>query len=204
MSPITSPIPMVESRLPNLFELICATQNNGYAGTMLVDDTPSAEDSAVLLRDHGLRVTSGRVATIAYLATHPHSSATEICSALAADLPSVSQQSVHNIVQDLTECGILRRVDLPDSGSALYEAEMRDNHHHIQCVVCQRIEDVECAVGVAPCLTPSNAHGMRVIEAALTFRGVCRDCEPQLDEARLSTALSPRQEEPTTTSPHTT
>ncbi|HMR48297.1 MAG TPA: Fur family transcriptional regulator [Arachnia sp.] len=142
---------------------------------------PSTEDSAALLRSRGLRVTAGRVAALSYLSTQPHSSAAEIHAALTGDLSSLSSQSVHNIVQDLSDCGILRRVDLPDSGSARYEVERLDNHHHIQCVVCRRIEDVECAIGLAPCLTPSDAHGMRVIEAALTFRGICRDCDDARD-----------------------
>jgi len=145
--------------------------------------TPSAEDSAALLRSRGLRVTAGRVAAIAYLGSHPHSSAAEIHAALAPELSSLSSQSVHNIVQDLSDCGILSRVDLPDSGSARYEVERLDNHHHIQCVVCRRIEDVECTKGLAPCLTPSDTHGMRIIEAALTFRGICRDCDAALDPA---------------------
>lgn len=148
---------------------------------MPVRHAPTPEECATLLRSRGLRVTTGRVAAITYIATHPHSSATEIHAALSEKLASVSQQSVHNIVQDLSERGILRRIDLPDSGSSRYETELRDNHHHIQCVVCHRIEDVECAIGMAPCLAPSNAHGMRIIEAALTFRGICRECDADLD-----------------------
>lgn len=129
------------------------------------------------LRAHGLRVTQGRVAALSYLTAHPHSSAADIHAALAEQLPSLSPQSVHNIANDLTECGILRRVDLPDSGSALYEPARGDNHHHVQCVVCSRIEDIACVVGEAPCLTPQHSHGMRMLEAAITFRGICVDCE---------------------------
>lgn len=143
----------------------------------------STEECAALLHSRGLRVTAGRVAAISYLSAHPHSSASEVYSALAGNLPSLSLQSVHNIVQDLSECGILRRIDLPDSGSARYETQRLDNHHHVQCVVCRRIEDVECAEGLAPCLTPSNNHGMRIIEASLTFRGICRECDATLGNA---------------------
>lgn len=129
------------------------------------------------LRARGLRVTQGRVAALCYVDEHPHSSAADIHAALADELPSLSQQSVHNIANDLTECGILRRVDLPDSGSALYEPLHGDNHHHVQCVVCHRIEDVMCVVGEAPCLTPHTDHGMRILEASVTFRGMCAECE---------------------------
>ena len=67
------------------------------------------------------------------------------------------------------------RTDATDR--ALYELEFVDNHHHLQCIVCGRVEDVECSVGHAPCLIPSRDHGMRVLEATVTFRAICSDCE---------------------------
>ncbi|MBO1901469.1 transcriptional repressor [Leucobacter weissii] len=137
----------------------------------------SSQPWADELRTHGLRVTAGRIAALGHIEAHPHCSAAEIHSALVGGLPSLSQQSVHNIVGDLTECGILRRIDLPDAGSALYETRTRDNHHHVQCVSCHRVEDVDCAVGAAPCLNPDHSHGMRILEASVTFRGICADCE---------------------------
>lgn len=133
------------------------------------------------LRASGMRVTAGRVAALGYVEAHPHSSASEIHAALADGTPAVSLQSAHNIMNDLTEHGILRRVELPDADGALYELEHLDNHHHVQCVVCRRIEDVECATGLAPCLTPAGpadgGSGMRILEASVTFRGICAACE---------------------------
>jgi len=140
-------------------------------------ETTSPERWSELLREVGLRVTSGRLAALAHIEAHPHSSVSQIHTALAHDLPSMSTQSVHNITHDLTKHGILNRIDTPDSGSALYETRTADNHHHVQCIVCHRIEDVDCVVGEAPCLTPHDAHGMRVLEASVTFRGVCAACD---------------------------
>lgn len=139
--------------------------------------TTSPAEWAEQLRARGLRVTSGRVAALGYIEAHPHSSVSSIHATLSKDLSSLSQQSVHNITHDLTDCGLLRRVDLPDAGSALYETRAHDNHHHVQCVICHRIEDIDCEIGEAPCLTPNEAHGMRLLEATVTYRGVCADCE---------------------------
>lgn len=135
------------------------------------------------LRAAGLRVTAGRLAALDYLDDHPHSTAAEVLEGVAPALPSLSAQSVHNIVHDLTAVGLLRRVDLPDSDAARYETRTHDNHHHVQCVVCGRIEDVDCVVGNAPCLTPSQTHGMRILEAAVTFRGICPECEARTRDA---------------------
>lgn len=133
------------------------------------------------LRGNGLRVTASRVAVLNYLQDHHHSTAADIYAGLGSDLPSLSPQSVHNVVGDLTTHGLLRRVDLPDSGGARYEPAATDNHHHVQCVVCGRIEDVACAAEHAPCMTPPGGSGMRILEAAVTYRGVCPECERTAD-----------------------
>lgn len=145
--------------------------------------TTAPEDWAERLRANGLRVTSGRIAALDYIERHPHSSVAAICRGIETTQPSISQQSVLNIANDLTSRGILRRIDLPDSGSALYETRTDDNHHHVQCVVCHRIEDLDCAIGHAPCVTPEHTHGMRLIEADVTFRGVCADCDATTESA---------------------
>src|SRR5690625_944740 len=112
----------------------------------------SPEEWSERLREHGLRSTQGRIAALLHIERNPHSSPTDIYTALAEHFPSLSQQSVHNIANDLTEQGILRRVDLPESSSSLYELLQGNNHHHVQCIACRRIEDVDCEVREAPCL----------------------------------------------------
>lgn len=130
------------------------------------------------LRDAGLRVTAQRVGVLDAVAARPHASADTVFAGIRDALPGVALATVHSILHDLTAAGILRRVSLPDVGSALYEIQHRDdNHHHVQCVSCGRVEDVACAVGSAPCLHPSHDHGMRILEAAVTYRALCPDCE---------------------------
>ncbi|MGB3373845.1 MAG: Fur family transcriptional regulator [Microbacterium sp.] len=130
------------------------------------------------LRAAGLRVTLQRVAVLEALQTRPHASADTVFSVLREHHSSVALPTVHGILGDLTTAGIVRRVSLPDAGSALYEVQHEfDNHHHLQCVQCGRVEDIACAVGEAPCLHPSHDHGMRILEASVTYRAICSDCE---------------------------
>jgi Fe2+ or Zn2+ uptake regulation protein len=67
-----------------------------------------------------------------------------------------------------------------------YEARVGDNHHHLVCRGCGRIVDVDCVVGSAPCLQPSDEHGFSVDEAEVTFWGLCPDCkaDPQANTQR--------------------
>lgn len=146
-----------------------------------MDHTPHQHmcdhDWVAALRARDLRATTQRVAVLDFLHYHPHADAESVYRGVAHKLPTISVQAVHLIVQDLSAKGLIRRVSLPDSASARYETRIDDNHHHVQCISCGRIEDVDCAVGHAPCLDPSHAHNMRVIEAQVVFRGVCRDCD---------------------------
>ncbi len=136
-------------------------------------------DWADALRSRGLRATAQRMAVLDFLHRHPHTDADVIFRSVRSILPTISLQAVHLIAQDLSGNGLIRRTSLPDSASARYETRIEDNHHHVQCVRCGRIEDVDCVVGHAPCLDPVDAHGMRIIEASIVFRGICRKCDPK-------------------------
>lgn len=130
------------------------------------------------LRGAGLRVTAQRVAVYNALASTPHSSADALFMAIRDAVPGIALPTVHGVLGDLTSAAIVRRVSLPDGDRALYELqEPANNHHHMQCIECGRVEDVPCAIGHAPCLNPSDDHGMRVLEATVTFRAICTQCE---------------------------
>lgn len=149
-------------------------------------------DWTAQVRRAGLRVTSGRVAALQFLQEHPHSSAAEVFAGIRAGRPSLTVQSVHNVVNDLCQHGLLRRISLPDATGAYYETRAQDNHHHIRCVVCGAVEDVDCAVGEAPCLTPAQGHGMPVLlSAEILFNAVCASCAAE-DPEVLQQAGAPR------------
>ncbi|MER2136172.1 MAG: Fur family transcriptional regulator [Arthrobacter sp.] len=127
------------------------------------------------LRAHGRRVTKQRLAVLDAVDHSPHAVADEVAAIVRTTLPDISLQSVYVVLTDLTETGMLRRIEPPHS-PARYETRVDDNHHHAMCTGCGRIEDVDCAVGHAPCLTPSNTHGMTIQIADVLYQGLCADC----------------------------
>ncbi|CAN5203630.1 Fur family transcriptional regulator [soil metagenome] len=140
-------------------------------------DNEIAEDViARRVRDAGLRVTPGRIAVLASLETAPHSDAESLSRVLRAVIPSISVQSVHNVLGDLTSAGLIRRIE-PAGSPALYERRTGDNHHHVVCTNCGAVGDVDCVHGEAPCLTPSNTNGFVVDTAEVTFWGLCPACQ---------------------------
>jgi Fur family ferric uptake transcriptional regulator len=127
------------------------------------------------LRAAGLKVTVPRVAVLDAVAEHPHSAAEHLHAELATTHPTLSIQSVHNVLRSLTDSGILRRIEPADS-PALYERRVGDNHHHAVCRGCGSVRDIPCTVGHAPCLDPEGAGDFAVDLAEVVFWGLCADC----------------------------
>ncbi|MEU3626726.1 transcriptional repressor [Amycolatopsis coloradensis] len=127
------------------------------------------------LRAVSLRVTRPRLAVLAALREHPHADTETVIARVRSELPTVSHQAIYDVLRALTEAGLVRRIQ-PAGALARYESRVGDNHHHVVCRSCGAIEDVDCAVGPAPCLTASNDHGYVIDEAEVVFWGVCPEC----------------------------
>jgi Fur family ferric uptake transcriptional regulator len=136
---------------------------------------PARVELEGMLRAAGLRVTRPRVAALAAVREHPHADTFSIVHLVRAELGGVSQQAVYDVLQALTDAGVLRRIQ-PLGSVARYEARVGDNHHHAVCRSCGAIADVDCAVGEAPCLTASHDHGFVIDEAEVIYWGVCPEC----------------------------
>lgn len=134
--------------------------------------TATAADA---LRGAGLRVTDSRVAVYDALRTMPHAAADALLAPVAARVPSASVQSVYNALGDFERAGLVRRIE-PAGRPMLFELRVGDNHHHLVCTGCGAVEDVDCAVGHAPCLEASDDHGYRITSAEVTYWGLCAAC----------------------------
>jgi Fur family transcriptional regulator, stress-responsive regulator len=136
---------------------------------------PAVPELERMLRGASLRITRPRVAVLAAVHAHPHADTQSIVGVVRAELGEVSQQAVYDVLAALTDANLVRRIHPPGS-VARYESRTGDNHHHVVCRSCGAIADVDCAVGEAPCLTPSDDHGFVIDEAEVVYRGLCPDC----------------------------
>ncbi|MCV7343143.1 Fur family transcriptional regulator [Mycolicibacterium rhodesiae] len=135
----------------------------------------SVSDLSDQLRAAQLRVTRPRLAVLDAVHTHPHADTDTIFGVVRTGLPDVSRQAVYDVLHALTAAGLVRRIQ-PSGSVARYEARVGDNHHHVVCRSCGVIGDVDCAVGEAPCLTPSEHNGFVLDEAEVIYWGLCPDC----------------------------
>lgn len=137
---------------------------------------PAAEELTQSIRGAGLKVTEPRLAVLKALTESPHANADAVFGAVKQDLPGTSLQAVYGVLAALTTAGLLRKIE-PAGSSARYERRIGDNHHHLVCTQCSVIQDVDCVVGEAPCLTASDDGGFAIHTAEVTFWGLCPDCQ---------------------------
>ncbi len=130
------------------------------------------------LRAAGLRATEPRLRVLEVLSLPPgHRSVEEVGAALAARGLPLTRGSIYQVMESLVRAGLVMIADA-GPGRTLYEIATAW-HHHFVCRRCGKVIDVPCAVGDKPCLEPSGLPGT-VDEAQIIWRGVCRDCESEL------------------------
>jgi Fur family ferric uptake transcriptional regulator len=136
---------------------------------------PIPRDAADLLRHHGLQVTAQRLAVLRSVADRAHCTADDIAEAVRTEIGTISRQAVYDALGVLAAKGIIRRIQ-PAGSPARYEDRVGDNHHHVICRSCGRMEDVDCAVGAVPCLTAADDSGYEIDEAEVVYWGLCPRC----------------------------
>lgn len=135
----------------------------------------TAADHDGLLRSHGLHVTAQRLAILRAVSDRPHSTADDVDVVVRSEIGAISRQAVYDSLTVFTDKGLVRRIQ-PAGSPGRYEVRVGDNHHHLICRSCNRMVDVDCAVGYRPCLTAADSAGYEIDEAEVIYWGRCPDC----------------------------
>ena len=154
-----------------------------------------------LLHQHGLQVTAQRLATMHAIACRPHATADELTADVREAIGAISRQAVYDTLAVLVEKNLVRRIQTAGSPSR-YEDRVGDNHHHVICRGCGAVADIDCALGAAPCLTASDAHGFEIDEAEVIYWGRCPSCR---NSARVTgtVEMAPQAGSPDVAKTHT-
>ena len=127
------------------------------------------------LRATGRRVTTPRLLVHRHLrAADRHVTAEQLHAELARQVPSLSAATVYDTLDLLDELGLIRRVSTP-RGATTYDSRT-DDHHHLACRACGRIEDLDAAVDTAAAENAARAAGFAPGFAQLTVSGLCSAC----------------------------
>ena len=127
------------------------------------------------LRRRGHRVTPQRVLIHRALRElGRHATAEEVQATVAERLPNASLPTVYATLELLEELGLVRRIAAGER-AALYDPRT-DDHQHMVCTRCGRVEDLDTRVDAAAALRAARRRGFRPHGAELVLSGLCERC----------------------------
>ena len=139
--------------------------------------TSATEHIIAHLREAGLRVTPQRIAVYSELANaQDHPTAADLYARLRVDMPSLSQATIYNALQVMTEMGVVRELTSGE-GPSRYDADLYP-HAHLVCTRCGRIDDFHAAALDIPRPGDSLAEqtGYEIEAVGVFFYGRCPAC----------------------------
>jgi Fe2+ or Zn2+ uptake regulation protein len=133
------------------------------------------QEAADLRKQSNLRMTRQRKVILEELrnvGTHP--SADEIYEMVRKRLPRISLGTVYRNLEILSESGEIQKLEL---GCAQKRFDgIANNHYHIRCIHCNRVDDAPLEFDEAMNHELSGATDFKIIGHKLEFLGICPDC----------------------------
>ena len=154
----------------------------------------STAEFGSLCRAHNLAAThQRRVIYETVMSMHGHPSPELIYDAVRRKIPSISLATVYKNVRTFLDSGMLREVSL-HHGSLRVEPN-ESEHHHIVCVRCRQITDLEPdGISAAPARIKQRLpRGFRVTRIAVDVLGICASCAAREKENSISTKSKRRE-----------
>jgi Fe2+ or Zn2+ uptake regulation protein len=143
--------------------------------------TPTTDaELAAALRDRGLRATSQRLVMHRLLRERDrHVTAEELLAEAGEALPGVSLPTVYSTLELFESLGVVRRVQ-DGSGTLRWDTRAED-HHHLVCRRCGKVEDIEAPVDLAALERSARATGFEPDRSQVVVSGLCRSCAASAD-----------------------
>lgn len=128
------------------------------------------------LRDRGWRLTAQRRVVAEVLAgEHVHLTADAVYSRAQQLLPEISLATVYNTLNELVDMGEVLEISTGD-GAKRYDPNVSGDHHHLYCVECGDLRDVNPLGTDGVALPAAEQHGFELLDLDIVFRGRCPAC----------------------------
>ncbi len=138
------------------------------------DETVFGAGIEKICREHSLPLTAQRRAVLEALwvrLTHP--TVDEIWEDVRRTMPDISRTTVYRILETFTDLRVIRKVPHPGT-VARYESRT-SRHHHLLCLQCGRMEDLDDAA-LDKVALPGKETGFQIEDYSIQFRGLCSKC----------------------------
>lgn len=128
------------------------------------------------LRERGQRLTPQRLLILELLHAHgDHMTADEIYAQAQARYPYLNISTVYRTLELLRDAGILSETDLGD-GRRHFALLSDDRHHHLICLSCGHVEEVDDQMFDHLREELRATHGFQARIDHLALFGACRIC----------------------------
>jgi len=132
-------------------------------------------------REHGFPVTIHRRMVLeAMLDQKDHPTADRIYELIKKQIPGISRTTVYRILDTFVQLGII--VKVCHHGAAARFDPVTQWHHHLVCMHCDRIIDIEDARLNKVQWPDVRHHRFRISDYHIHFRGICDDCRKKLEK----------------------
>ena len=149
-------------------QLLSEGRRTGYAARRLAE-------FAARCRRGGLAVTPQRLAIIrALLASAEHPRADAVYARVRKQHPHISLATVHRTLETLCDIGEARKVTMLHD-SARYDGNLMP-HHHVICVKCRRIRDIEIPEIDQLLAGRSGLGEFKLLGSSLEIQALCDRC----------------------------
>lgn len=133
------------------------------------------EELSGVLRRVGYKATPARLAVLSVIkhSTSPLS-AQGVIEKLGSDF---DQATIYRTFKNLKKTGIIRQIDLRHN-HAHYELADINDHHHLICIKCGRIEDITgCQIeDMYKSIINASDNFSQISQHSLEFYGICKRC----------------------------
>jgi len=107
--------------------------------------------------------------------THP--TADDLYEKIKKRLPRISLATVYRNLEILSGAGLIKKLEI--SGRQKRFDWDTEQHNHVFCTQCQRVENIPTPNTQVPYIGPAQEKGYRITGCRIEFFGLCPKCQKQ-------------------------
>lgn len=132
--------------------------------------------SGQVMQPQNFRMTKQRQCILEELrATKSHPTAEDVCQRVRRRLPRISLGTVYRNLEILSSCGMIQKLELA-GWQRRYDGTV-ENHYHIRCVACGRVDDVDMDTLEFNDAELAEETGYDIDSHRIEFFGRCSVCK---------------------------
>lgn len=136
-----------------------------------------------LCREQGVPLTVQRRTILESLALREdHPTADQVFEDVTSRLPGLSRTTVYRVLETLVQMGVIHKAT--HLGSAARYDPNTERHHHLTCLSCHQVIDVEDGTVHRVELPRSQSKGFEIMDYSVHFKGYCPECSKKMKNAK--------------------